>query len=60
MDAVQSDSENEIDGLMNDVNTEFIVPEEIEQTGNPDNVSALTLEANAQAVDQGTTHTLKN
>ena len=45
---------------MNDVNTEFIVPEEIEQTDNPDNVSALTLEANAQAVDQGTTHTLKN
>ena len=30
MDAVQSDSENEIDGLMNDVDTEFIAPKEIE------------------------------
>ena len=57
IDAVQSDSENEIDGLMNDVDTEFIAPKEIEQTDNPDNVSALTLEANVQAVDQGTTHT---
>ena len=42
---------------MNDFDTEFIAPEEVELTDNPDNVSALTLEANVHVVDQGTTHT---
>ena len=57
LDAVQSDNEDEIDKLMNDFYTEFIAPEEIEFTDNPGNVIALTLEANAHVVDQGTSHT---
>ena len=57
LDAVQNDNEDEIDQLMNDFDTEFIPPEEIEITDNPDTVSALTLEANVHVVDQGTTHT---
>ena len=52
LDAVQSDNEDEIDELMNDFDTEFIAPEEIELTDNPGNVSALTLEANVHVVDQ--------
>ena len=42
---------------MNDLDTEFIAPEEIKLTENPGNVSALTLEANVHVLDQGTTHT---
>ena len=57
LDAVQSDNEDEIDELMNDFDREFIAREEIKLTGNPSNVSALTLEANAHVVDQVTTHT---
>ena len=52
LDAVQSDNEGEINQWMNDFDTEFIA-----QTDNPVNVSALTLEANVHAVDQGATHT---
>ena len=57
LDAVQSDREDEIVKLMNDFNTEFMASEEIKLTDNEGNVSALTLEANAHIVDQGTTHT---
>ena len=57
MDAVQSYNQDETDELMNDVDTELIAPEEIELTDNPDNASALTLEANVHVVDQETTHT---
>ena len=53
--AVQSDNEDEIDKLMNDFDTEFIAPEDIELTDNPDDMSALTLEGNVHVVDQGTT-----
>ena len=54
---MQSNNENEINKLINDFDTEFIAPEEIELTDNQDNVSALTLEANVHIADQGTTHT---
>ena len=43
--------------MVNGFDAEFIAPGEIELTGNPENVSALTLETNVIAVDQGTTHT---
>ena len=48
---------DETEKLMNDFDTKFIAPEEIELTDNQGNVSALTLEANVHIVDQGTTHT---
>ena len=54
--AVQSDNEDDIDKLMNDFDTEFIAPEEIELTDNPGNMSALTLEGNVHVVDQGITY----
>ena len=54
---MQSYNQDETDELMNDVDTELIAPEEIELTDNPDNASALTLEANVHVVDQETTHT---
>ena len=57
LDAVQSDNNDGSDKLINDFDTEFKAPEEIELTGNPDNVSALTLETNVNVVDQETTHT---
>ena len=57
MDAVHGDNEDETEKLMNDFDTEFIAPEEIELTDNPSNVSALRLEVNIHVVDQGTTHT---
>ena len=57
LDTVQSDKENEIHKLMNDSDTEFIAPEEIELTGNPKNASVLAPEANVHVVDKGTTHT---
>ena len=57
LDTVQSNNENVIEKLMNDSDTEFIAPEEIELTGNPENASVLTPEANVHVVDKGTTHT---
>ena len=57
LDAVHGDNEDETEKLMNDFDTEFIAPEEIELTDNPSNVSALRLEVNIHVVDQGTTHT---
>ena len=57
LDAVESDNEDEFDKLMNDFDTEFIAPEEVELTDNPGNMSALTLERNVHVVDQGTMHT---
>ena len=60
LDAVHGDNEDETEKLMNDFDTEFIAPEEIELTDNPSNVSALRLEVNIHVVDQGTTHTLEN
>ena len=43
LNAVLSNNEEVIDELMNDFDTEFIAPEEIELTDNQANVSALTL-----------------
>ena len=57
LDTVQSDNKNCSDKLFNDFDTEFKAPEEIELTGNPDNVIALALEVNVNVVDQETTHT---
>ena len=57
LDAVQSDSEDEIDELINDFNKKFIAPEEIELTDSPGNMSALTLEAHVDVVNQGTSDT---
>ena len=51
LDAVQSDNEDEIDKLMNDFDTKFIAPEDIELTDNPDNISSLRLEVNVHVVD---------
>ena len=57
--AVQSDIEDEIDKLMNDFDTEFIAPEEIELTDFPGKMRALILEANDHVLNKGP-HTLKN
>ena len=57
LDTVQSDNKNENDKLMNDSDTEFIAPEEIELTGNPENASFLAPEANDHVVDKRTSHT---
>ena len=57
LDAIQSENEDGSDKLINGFDTQFKAPEEIQLTGNPDNVSALTLEANVNVVDQETTHT---
>ena len=57
LDAIQSENEDGSDKLINGFDPEFKAHEEIELTGNPDNVSALTLEANVNVVDQETTHT---
>ena len=57
LDAVQSDKEDEIDKLVNDFDTRYIAPEEIELTDNPSNMSALRLEVNIHVADQGITHT---
>ena len=56
LDAVQSDNKDEIEELMNDFDTEFIAPEDIELADNPRNMGALALEANVPLVDQWTTH----
>ena len=42
LDTVQSDYEDEIDQIMNDYDKEFITPEKIELTDNPDNATLLT------------------
>ena len=60
LDAVQSDNKDEIDALMNNFDTKFIALEEIKLTGNPDNVSALTLEANVSMLLTKGPHTLNN
>ena len=57
LDTVQINNKDKIDELLNDYDTKFIAPEEIKLTDNPDNVSALTFEANDHVVDQGTTYT---
>ena len=57
LDTAQSDNEDEIKELMNDSATEFIAPEKIEVTDNPDNASVLTPDAHVHVVDEGTTHT---
>ena len=56
LDTAQSDNKDEIKELMNDSATKFIAPEEIELTGNPDNASVLTPDANVHVVHEGTTH----
>ena len=43
---MESNNEDETDELMNDSDTESIVPKEIELTANLDNASVLTPEAN--------------
>ena len=57
LDAVKSDNEDEIDELINDLDMEFIAPGDMKLTDNSGNVSNLTLEANADVVDQGNTRT---
>ena len=42
---------------MNDSDTEFIAPEEIEFTDNRDNASVLKPELNDHVFEEGTTHT---
>ena len=56
---MQSDIEDEIEKLMNDFDTEFIAPEEIELTDFPGKMSSLILEANDHVLTKGP-HTLKN
>ena len=46
LDTMESNNEDETDKLMNDSDTESIVPKEIELTFNLDNASVLTPEAN--------------
>ena len=58
LDAVLSENEDEINELMNDFDTKFIAPEEIELTDNPENVRLeFDIEANVHVVEKGTTHT---
>ena len=38
------------------IDSEFIAPEEIELTGNPDNASVVTPGGNVHVADKGTTH----
>ena len=42
MDTVQSDSEDELDKLMNGSDTKSVVPGKIKLTDNPDNASTST------------------
>ena len=57
LDTVQSDNEDEIVELVSDSDIEFIVPEDIELTGNSDNSRVLTTEAIVHVVDERTTYT---
>ena len=54
---MQSDNEDETDGLMNYFDTKFIAPGKIELTDDPVNTSSLRLEAYVHVVDKETTHT---
>ena len=56
LDTVQSGSKNETNNSMNDSETEFIAPQEIELPDNPHNMSVLIPRANVHVVDEGTTH----
>ena len=58
LDAVLSENEDEINELMNNFDTKFIAPEEIELTDNPENVRLeFDIEANVHVVEKGTTYT---
>ena len=57
LDTVETDNEDETHELMNDSDTEFIAPEEIKLTDNPDTASVLTQGTNVHLVDEGSTHT---
>ena len=56
LDTVQSGSKDGTDNSMNDSETEFRAPQEIELPDNSYNVSVLIPRANAHVVDEGTTH----
>ena len=51
LDTVQSDNEDETDILMNDTDTGFVAPDEIQRTDSPDNASVLTPETNVHIVE---------
>ena len=53
---VQSDDEDKMDESMNDSDTEFIAPEDIQLTDNRENGSVLTPEVNVHVVNEMTTH----
>ena len=57
LDTVETDNEDETHELMNDSDTEFIAPEDIKLTDNPDTASVLTQGTNVHLVDEGSTHT---
>ena len=59
LETVHSGNKYEIDELMNDSNTQFLVHEEIKLTGNSDNSGLFPPEGNAYVVVEGTTQ-LKN
>ena len=56
LDTMQIDNEDETDELMNDFDTEFIAPEEIELAGNPQSASVLKRKANVHVFDEWITH----
>ena len=56
LDTVQSGSKDGTDNSMNDSETEFIAPQEIELPDNPYNMNVLIPRANFHVVDEGTTH----
>ena len=56
LDTVQSGSKDGTDNSMNDSETEFIAPQEIELPDNSYHISVLIPRANAHVVDEGTTH----
>ena len=56
LDTVQSGSKNETNNSMNDSETEFIAPQEIELPDNPYNMSVLIARASVHVVDEGTSH----
>lgn len=56
---MQSDSEDDINELFNDSDTEFIASNVIKPACNPDIASVLTPKPNVHVVDEGT-HKLTN
>ena len=56
LDTVQSGSKDGTDNSMNDSETEFIAPHEIELPDNSYNMNVLISRANVHVVDEGTTH----